>query len=45
MSYREEIDKYHGMPYGAKPKSLEQVLGRKAGNIDSNSSALEDAAR
>jgi gluconate 2-dehydrogenase gamma chain len=29
MSYREEIDKYHGMPFEANPKSLEQVLGRK----------------
>jgi gluconate 2-dehydrogenase gamma chain len=29
MSYRDEIDKYHGMPYTAKPKSLEQVTGRR----------------
>jgi len=29
MSYRDEIDKYHGLPFEAKPKSLEQVLGRK----------------
>jgi gluconate 2-dehydrogenase gamma chain len=29
MSYREEIDKYHGLPFEAKPKSLEQVTGRK----------------
>ena len=29
MSYRDEIDKYHGMPFTAKPKSLEQVTGRK----------------
>jgi gluconate 2-dehydrogenase gamma chain len=28
MSYRDEIDKYHGMPFTAKPKSLEQVTGR-----------------
>jgi len=29
MSYRDEIDKYHGLPFQAKPKSLEQVTGRK----------------
>jgi gluconate 2-dehydrogenase gamma chain len=29
MSYRDEIDKYHGMPYTAKAKSLEQVTGRR----------------
>jgi gluconate 2-dehydrogenase gamma chain len=29
MSYRDEIDKYHGMPFTAKPKSLEQVTGRR----------------
>jgi gluconate 2-dehydrogenase gamma chain len=29
MSYRDEIDKHHGMPYRAKPRSLEQVAGRK----------------
>lgn len=30
MSYRDEIDKHHGMPYRVKqPKSLEQVTGRK----------------
>lgn len=29
MTYRDEIDKYHGMPYQAKPKSLEQVTGKK----------------
>jgi gluconate 2-dehydrogenase gamma chain len=29
MSYRDEIDKHHGMPYRLKPKSLEQVTGRK----------------
>jgi gluconate 2-dehydrogenase gamma chain len=29
MSYRDEIDKHHGLPFEAKPKSLEQVLGRK----------------
>ena len=29
MSYREEIDKYHGLPFEAKPKSLEQVVGHK----------------
>jgi gluconate 2-dehydrogenase gamma chain len=29
MSYRDEIDKYHGMPFEAKPKSLEQMVGRK----------------
>ena len=27
MSYRDEIDKYHGMPYRPKPVSLEQVVG------------------
>jgi gluconate 2-dehydrogenase gamma chain len=27
MSYREEIDKYHGMPYRPKPVSLQQVVG------------------
>jgi gluconate 2-dehydrogenase gamma chain len=29
MSYRDEIDKYHGMPFTVKPKSLEQITGRK----------------
>lgn len=29
MSYRDEIDKYHGMPFEAKPKSLEQIVGHK----------------
>jgi gluconate 2-dehydrogenase gamma chain len=29
MSYRDQIDKFHGMPFTAKPKSLEQVTGRK----------------
>jgi gluconate 2-dehydrogenase gamma chain len=29
MSYREEIDKYHGLPYRPKPKSLSQVIGRQ----------------
>lgn len=29
MSYRDEIDKFHGMPYTARPKSLEQVTGKK----------------
>ena len=29
MSYRDEIDKHHGLPFEARPKSLEQVLGRK----------------
>jgi gluconate 2-dehydrogenase gamma chain len=29
MSYRDEIDKHHGLPFEAKPKSLEQVLGHK----------------
>jgi len=27
MNYREEIDKYHGMPYRPKPVSLQQVVG------------------
>jgi gluconate 2-dehydrogenase gamma chain len=27
MSYREDIDKYHGMPYRPKPVSLQQVVG------------------
>jgi gluconate 2-dehydrogenase gamma chain len=27
MSYRNEIDQYHGMPYRPKPVSLEQVVG------------------
>jgi gluconate 2-dehydrogenase gamma chain len=27
MSYRNEIDKYYGMPYRPKPVSLEQVVG------------------
>jgi gluconate 2-dehydrogenase gamma chain len=27
MSYREEIDKYHGMPYRPNPVSLQQVVG------------------
>ncbi len=27
MSYREEIDKYHGMPFRPKPVSLQQVVG------------------
>jgi gluconate 2-dehydrogenase gamma chain len=27
MSYREEIDKYHGLPFKRKPVSLEQVAG------------------
>lgn len=27
MSYREEIDKYHGLPYRPKPVSLQQVVG------------------
>jgi gluconate 2-dehydrogenase gamma chain len=29
MSYRDEIDQHHGMPYRVEPKSLEQVTGRK----------------
>jgi gluconate 2-dehydrogenase gamma chain len=29
MSYREEIDKYHGLPYRPKPVSLSQVIGRQ----------------
>ena len=28
MSYREDIDKYHGLPYKRKPVSLSQVTGR-----------------
>ena len=28
MSYREEIDKFHGMPFRPKPVSLQQVVGR-----------------
>lgn len=28
MSYREEIDKHHGLPYRPKPKSLAEVIGR-----------------
>jgi gluconate 2-dehydrogenase gamma chain len=28
MSYRDEIDKYHGLPYRPKPMSLAQVVGR-----------------
>jgi gluconate 2-dehydrogenase gamma chain len=28
MSYRDAIDKYHGMPYRPKPVSLSQVVGR-----------------
>ena len=28
MSYRDEIDKYHGQPWRPKPKSLAQVTGR-----------------
>jgi gluconate 2-dehydrogenase gamma chain len=28
MSYRDDIDKYHGMPYRPKPVSLAQVVGR-----------------
>ena len=27
MSYRDEIDKYHGMPYRPKPVSLQQAVG------------------
>ena len=27
MSYREEIDQYHGTPYRPKPVSLQQVVG------------------
>jgi gluconate 2-dehydrogenase gamma chain len=27
MSYREEIDKFHGLPYRPKPVSLQQVVG------------------
>lgn len=27
MSYRDEIDKYHGLPYRPKPVSLQQVVG------------------
>ena len=27
MSYRDEIDKYHGMPWRPKPVSLQQVVG------------------
>jgi len=27
MSYRDEVDKYHGLPYRPKPVSLEQVVG------------------
>lgn len=27
MSYRDEIDKHHGMPYRPKPVSLQQVVG------------------
>ena len=29
MSYREEIEKYNGLPFAIKPKSLEQVVGHK----------------
>ena len=29
MSYREEIDKHHGLPFRSKPKSLEQIVGRR----------------
>jgi len=28
MSYRDEIDKYHGQPWRPKPQSLAQVTGR-----------------
>ena len=28
MSYRDEIDKNHGLPWRRKPKSLQQVVGR-----------------
>ena len=34
MSHRDEIDKYHGMPYRPKPKSLEQVTGRKVKGLE-----------
>jgi gluconate 2-dehydrogenase gamma chain len=27
MSWREDIDKYHGTPYRPKPVSLQQVVG------------------
>jgi gluconate 2-dehydrogenase gamma chain len=27
MSYRDEIDQYHGKPYRREPKSLEQIIG------------------
>ncbi|MBI3666342.1 MAG: gluconate 2-dehydrogenase subunit 3 family protein [Acidobacteria bacterium] len=29
MSYRDEIDRYHGLPWRPKPKSLEQVTRRR----------------
>ena len=29
MSYRDEIDKHYGVPYRPKPRSLEQIAGRK----------------
>jgi gluconate 2-dehydrogenase gamma chain len=28
MSYRDEIEQYHGKPYRREPKSLEQIIGR-----------------
>ena len=34
MTYRDEIDKYHGMPYRAKPKSLEMVTGKKVKGLE-----------
>ena len=36
MSYRDEVDKYHGRAFRPAPVSLEQTVGRKA---------IEDAAR
>jgi gluconate 2-dehydrogenase gamma chain len=29
MSYRDDIDKFHGVPYKRKPASLSQVVGRR----------------
>ena len=29
MSYRAEIDKHYGVPYRPKPRSMEQIVGRK----------------
>ena len=30
MSYRNEIDKHFGQPFRLKPRSLEQITGKKA---------------